>query len=88
MVKINSTLFARAAVFGLAVCAASSAQAGEIELTLVGSDIAISGEFIRFSDQAYTIETSSGELNIPAKYVTCEGVDCLDFFDTVNQASG
>lgn len=64
------------AALGLLV-ATQAAAANEIALTFHDGTVTIRGEFMGFNNNAYLVKTKAGEINIPASYVTCEGVDCI-----------
>ncbi|PUB18912.1 hypothetical protein DFP92_101503 [Yoonia sediminilitoris] len=49
----------------------------EIVLTLKDRDVSITGEFAGFQQNAYLIATKCELLNVPAKFVDCEGDSCV-----------
>ncbi len=55
------------------------ASADEVILTLKDQDVTIRGEFAGFQQNAYVVATENGDLYVPAKYVDCQGDDCLIF---------
>jgi len=54
------------------------ATADEIKLSF-GDTVALIGNFAGFQDDAYIIFHNDQKLHVPAKLVTCEGADCLNF---------
>ncbi len=68
-----------ATTISLSVVLPSAAGADEITLTLKDQDVAISGQFAGFKQNAYVIATETGNIHVPARYVDCEGTDCLIF---------
>lgn len=56
--------------------APSTVSADQIALTFVEHDLTISGEFIAYENDAFTLATGNGEVIVPALMVTCEGHDC------------
>ncbi|MEE9452889.1 MAG: phosphate ABC transporter substrate-binding/OmpA family protein [Paracoccaceae bacterium] len=60
----------------LALGLATAANAGTIRLTSLDGNTALSGEFVSFDGEKYTIKTIVGELQVDAFQVLCEGDDC------------
>lgn len=76
MQTLNRISILTTVVFGLAM-APMLASASEITLTLKDRNGVIAGEFAGFKQNAYIVETVSGLINVPAKFVDCEGDACL-----------
>ena len=68
----------RIAVSAMALCAAvpSIGSAAEVTLHFNDGSLSVSGEFLRFQDNVYTVSTELGDLNIAGSRVTCEGAIC------------
>jgi hypothetical protein len=62
-------------------------SADEVVLTLKNQDVTIRGEFAGFQQNAYVVTTENGDLHVPAKYVDCEGDDCLIFVSVNTQGN-
>ncbi len=71
----------------LGVFVPAAVSANEITLTLKDQDVKIVGEFAGFRQDAYIIATETGNLHVPAKYVDCEGDECLIFVSANTQGN-
>ena len=77
MVKVNKTLAKTTATAAFLIAATTGVAASEVRLTLKNQDFVIVGDFAGFQQDAYVVATQSGNLHVPAKFVDCEGDDCL-----------
>lgn len=67
----------RLAAVVLATGLPTFASAHDIALTFHDGSVTIRGLFVSYSADAYAVRTEEGEIFVPAKYVTCEGHDCI-----------
>ncbi len=88
MLRNGQCIAAIAALIGSGLVG-TTANADTVELHFNNENVNVSivGDFMGFREDAYIIRTNSGELHVPASYVTCEGSDCLFIVNAVERTS-
>jgi len=84
-VKMNLNRLGRATALAVALMGVSATAATAAEVTLKSADgtVNLTGEFVSYNDEIYTIKTALGNLQVSASRVSCIGEDCPTF-DTVS----
>lgn len=83
--KMNLNRLGRATALAVALMGVSATAATAAEVTLKSADgtVNLTGEFVSYNDEIYTIKTALGNLQVSASRVSCIGEDCPTF-DTVS----